>query len=347
MHRNGVLYDVGRVMGGNWRPDYAPDVVRRELGIIRRDLHCNAVKPCGKDIGRLVVAAEAALRLGLEVWFCPELWNKRPDTTLAYVRSAAVAAERLRARHPDRVVFSVGTELTFFMQGIVPGRTYNRRTRLPALRATVRAGAHNAPLNAFLVRATAAVRPVFRGPITYASLPWEQVDWSLFDIVGIDHFWMERLSDRYLDTLHPLFRFGKPVVITEFGFRTFTGAEKMGAMGPWNVNFASLILHSLPLAGRLVRPQVNVVRERNESLQARSLVNQLTLLESAGVDGAFVFQFVQPLNPYSDDPRHDLDTDSFSLVKSLAGGRHGTRYPDMTWEPKESFDAVAAYYATQ
>lgn len=26
-------------------------------------------------------------------------------------------------------------------------------------------------------------------------------------------------------------------------------------------------------------------------------------------------------------------------------GKHGTTYPDMTWGPKESFKAVANYYA--
>jgi hypothetical protein len=36
---------------------------------------------------------------------------------------------------------------------------------------------------------------------------------------------------------------------------------------------------------------------------------------------------------------------SYSLVKTYEGGKHGLAYPDMTWEPKESFKAVAAYYA--
>jgi hypothetical protein len=35
----------------------------------------------------------------------------------------------------------------------------------------------------------------------------------------------------------------------------------------------------------------------------------------------------------------------YSLVKSYEGGKHGTTYPHMTWEPKESFKAVADYYA--
>jgi hypothetical protein len=37
---------------------------------------------------------------------------------------------------------------------------------------------------------------------------------------------------------------------------------------------------------------------------------------------------------------------ALSLVRTLDRG-HGTTYPDMTWEPKESFHAVARYYADQ
>ena len=76
--RRGVCYDVGRVLYGNWRKDYSPGLIRRELKIIATDLHCNAVRICGQDADRLVVAAEAALGLGMEVWLSPELWNERP-----------------------------------------------------------------------------------------------------------------------------------------------------------------------------------------------------------------------------------------------------------------------------
>ena len=50
---------------------------------------------------------------------------------------------------------------------------------------------------------------------------------------------------------------------------------------------------------------------------------------------------------HGDDPEHDLDANSYSLVKPYPGGRHGTTYPDMAWEPKESFTAIADYYATR
>lgn len=62
------------------------------------------------------------------------------------------------------------------------------------------------------------------------------------------------------------------------------------------------------------------------------------------MSGAFVSAFIFPLNPYSDDPRHDLDRESESLVKYYERGKHGTTYPNAMWEPKESFEAVAEYY---
>ncbi len=64
MRLKGVAYDVGSVMGGNLRPDYDPKTVRRELEIIKNDLHCNAVRISGQDIRRLTDAAEYALNMG-------------------------------------------------------------------------------------------------------------------------------------------------------------------------------------------------------------------------------------------------------------------------------------------
>ncbi len=46
MKRKGVCYDAGRVLYRNWRPVFDPTIVRRELEIIRHDLHCNAVRIC-------------------------------------------------------------------------------------------------------------------------------------------------------------------------------------------------------------------------------------------------------------------------------------------------------------
>jgi hypothetical protein len=70
----------------------------------------------------------------------------------------------------------------------------------------------------------------------------------------------------------------------------------------------------------------------------------LGILDAGGVDGAFVWTFADPWLTHTADPRHDLDMTATSLVKTYARG-HGTTYPDLPWEPKQAFGAVAGFYA--
>jgi hypothetical protein len=86
---------------------------------------------------------------------------------------------------------------------------------------------------------------------------------------------------------------------------------------------------------------------RDEQAQARLLIDQLRLLDQAGVDGAFVMSFSFPLAPYSEDPRHDVDATALSIARTLPHGQRGTTYPDLGWEPKEAFHAIARYYRQQ
>jgi hypothetical protein len=137
------------------------------------------------------------------------------------------------------------------------------------------------------------------------------------------------------EILKRYFVYNKPVTIGEFGCCTYKGAEDAGGMA-WAIGDYS----KDPV-------QLNAVYARDESLQARELTDALDIFESAGVEGVFVYTFVSPIFPSNEeDPLYDLDMASYSLVKSYAD-KHGVIYPDMTWEPKESFNAVAAYFARQ
>jgi len=347
----------------NWRPDFDPKTVSREIEIIGNDLHCNAIRITGLDIKRLIVATEIALKQGLEVWLLPTMWSKKQDQTLAYTLKVAESAEKLRQMYPERLVFVVGGELTLFMNGIVEGRNVmERMTKLmtkyrqqenPAGQANVVEGIsrlqgaeHNKILRAYLQKAANSVRQVFHGKMTYASLLWESVDWSLFDFVGVDHYRAERIKQQYAEVLKSSFAYGKPVVVTEFGMPTYKGAEINGAGLGGNIidDKSQAFHHLLPLIGRFIRPKLTGNHVRDEGLQARELVDQLSVLDKAGVYGAFVSVFVSQIHPYDENPRYDLDMASMSLVKSYPQGRRGTTYPDMNWEPKESFRAVANYY---
>jgi hypothetical protein len=248
-------------------------------------------------------------------------------------------------------VFIVGSELTLFMQGIVEGRNITARMNNPNFLSRIKAGEHNKPLNEFLARANSSVREIFQGRVTYASLLWEAIDWSLFDFVGVDHYRITRIEDKYIEMLKPAFSHNKPVVITEFGYGTCQGGlGSEGLLSPSGIgrdiiDIKSQFLHQIPLLGQFVRPHIKGNHVRDEDWQARKLVDNLSVLDSAGVDGAFIFQFISQITPYSNNPRYDLDMASSSLVKYFDDGKHGTTYPEMPWEPKKSFIAVADYYA--
>ena len=80
-----------------------------------------------------------------------------------------------------------------YNSGFIPGATMRERMQTmmnPALLASQSVSPRELVrrFNAFLAQAVAAVRQQFAGLVTYASGAWEQVDWSLFDIVGIDAY---------------------------------------------------------------------------------------------------------------------------------------------------------------
>jgi hypothetical protein len=351
MRLKGVCYDAGVVYGMNWRPDFRLEVVRRELEIIQRDLHCNAVRLMARDPRRLEAVGKIALDQGLETWFSPLCWDKGVEATARHLARTAEIIEPLRGDHPDRVVLCVATESTLFNRGILPGRSMPSRVRNPKLFSSIKSGGLDPALNRFLGRLVHTVKESYHGPLTYASLAWEHVDWSPFDFVGLDHYLTQRIAARYVDMLRPAFETHKPVMITEFGFDTAkSGAFADGfldsaGLKPSPIDTRSQFLHSLPVLRHLVRSRMKRPLVRDEALQAERLVGQLRTLEGAKVDGAFISTFISQINPYDPDPRFDLDAASPSLVKYFER-RHGTTYPDMPWEPKESFLAVANFYAT-
>jgi hypothetical protein len=336
----GVCYDVGRgMLGRNWWPRFDPKIVHRELEIIRNDLHCTAVRLQGLYLDRLAITAEDALQQGLVVWFSPEMWDRTPDETRAYVVQGAGRAEALRARWPGRVIFSVGSEVTLFAQGFLPGNNVLERLAHPSLWETLRAGRHNPPLNAFLAATTAQVRAVFRGPVTYASVGLETVEWAPFDFVGVDLYREKRTREVYPKLIERYLGFGKPVANMEFGCCTFKGAEDLGGRG-WDI-----------VDWSKTPPQLKGPYAYDQTTQAHEVAELLRVNDEAGVDSTFVFTFEDQAG-LEDENREtirqlafDFDIARYGLVKMHVEEQHGTAYPDLPWEPKESFRAVAEYYA--
>jgi hypothetical protein len=153
--------------------------MRSEINIIKNDLHCNAVRVCGQDAGRLRETAEYALSQDLAVWFSPLFVEATEEETLAYLAECSGIAEELRQTFAN-ILFIVGGELSFFMKGILKGEDLYARIRsfvsFPGLLRHMLTGRRwpGKRLNAFLAKAVAVVRERFHGLVTYASGPWEK-----------------------------------------------------------------------------------------------------------------------------------------------------------------------------
>ncbi|MEU5726790.1 hypothetical protein [Micromonospora sp. NPDC047738] len=330
MRIRGIVYDTGVELlpGRPSRPDFDPDQVRADLRVIATELHATAVRLVGENLDRLRLAAEAAAEAGLAVWLSPAL----PDATSAAARlqlgSCADIGERLRARGAE-VVLVAGWEATLFLRGMVAGATTTDRMATMSspgrlLWSTVRHGAFPWALNRHLRRAAATARSRFQGPVAYAALGFERVDWRPFDLVGVDHYRSGESPEAWAAAIGRWRRPGKPVVLTELGCATYAGAAARGALA-WTV------VDRDADPPRLREPVV-----RDEGAQADEIGRLLDAADAAGVAGAFVFTYASFSYPHRPEPELDLDTAGYGLVAVL---------PDGSVRRKAAFDAVARRFA--
>ncbi|WP_141579616.1 hypothetical protein [Actinomadura sp. WMMA1423] len=332
----GINFDTGFTSAGTTtREPFDPATVRREMEIIRGELHCDAVRITGGDRDRLETAARLAADAGLEVWYCPFTNDLTQEELLDFLTDSAARAERLR-RDGAEVVFLTGSEISICTAGFLPGDDLLGRAAVLSDPQRARSALAALPdaINAFLGKALAAARAEFGGRIGYASLPFEGVDWTPFDVVATDAGYRDAQNAGHLaGGLRALNSHGRPAAVTEFGCAAFRGAADIASRGDEVIEW-----NDRARPARFTRPVV-----RDEQEQADYLSELLGIFDKSGLDAAFVYTFARYDLPHADTEDRDFDKASLGIVKVLPEGRLGTAYPDMPWEPKAAFHALARY----
>ncbi|MEU1623892.1 hypothetical protein ABZ746_00805 [Streptomyces sp. NPDC020096] len=330
MRRHGINYDTGfdPFADGTSRTHFDPDTVRRDMAVIADELHCDAIRVSGGDPERLSIAAEAAAEAGLEVWFAPFPCNMTHDQLIDHLADCARRAERIRATGAE-VVYVTGCEISLFHPGFVPGDDLAARidtlTHSPREWYAAELGPIIGRLSGFLAEAAAEVRKHFGGRLSYASGPWEHIDWTPYDIVGVDAYRADHNAERFREEIRGHLEHGKPVAATEFGCCTYRGAGARGGAG-W------MVLEKAADGGR----RLNEPLVRDEQEQSRYFTELLPVFEEEGLDAAFWFTYAAWGLPRHDgDPALDLDLAGYGVQAVL---------PDGTLRPKEVFRAMAAAY---
>ncbi|MCV2460528.1 abortive phage infection protein [Streptomyces sp. ICN988] len=327
--RRGVVYTVGagETPGTAWDPAR----MRADIRAIRRDLHANTVDVTGDGVERLTATAAEAAERGLHVWLQPTLGDVPQRDILEHLAECGRFAERLR-RQGAGVELSVGCEFWLFVPGIVPGETVLERVE-NLQNGTADPERVQRRLTAFTAKAAAVGRSVFGGRLSYAAAQDDEVDWTLFDVVGIDYYAYHPDPADHVRELRRHLRPGKPLAITEFGTCTYAGAPQAGGMG-WSV--VDYDKDPPEIKGNLVR---------SEHTQAAYLTDLLSVFESMGLYAAMAFEFLTADAPHRPgDPLHDLDMASYAITKPVRDRPDDPASP-WHWEPKEAFHALARRYA--
>ena len=322
----GMNYDTGFTSAGSTTHEpFDPETVRRDLRVIRDELHCDAVRITGGIQDRLQLAARSVAEAGRAAWYCPFTNGLDRDELMAFVLDGAERAERLR-RTGASVVYLTGSEIAMFTDGFLPGRDLAERMTLftDPMRMREAIPAARAAVGAFLAEAVPAVRKRFGGPVGYASIPLEDVDWAPFDIIASDAGYRDASNaPGFSQSLAAAVGQGKPYAATEFGCCTFRGAADVaGATEPVTYDEQ----------GRAAK--LTAALERDEQGQARYLVDLLRDYEAGGVDAAFVYTFANRHLPTTEDAERDFDLAARGIVRVL---------PDGSWTPKAAFHALAEY----
>jgi hypothetical protein len=332
VHR-GISYDTGwgGATGELSRLIWQTALMEREIAAIRDELHCTSISVHGTDLDRLRAAATHAADLGLDVWIQPRLtYAPRPDT-IDHMVETARTAEALR-RQGASVTMTLGAEHPLLAGEIIPGATFDEQVE--ALIGNPRQWpAYMKGVNDLLADAVAGVRGIFAGPLTYGAAPDEavEIDWSIFDVVGLNHYLSADNRATYVEDLRAFRRFGKPLVITEFGSCSYEGANEAGGMG-WDV-----------YDREKDPPEIRPGLVRSEQVQADYIAELLAIFAAEQVHGAFVYTFTEEA-PHSPDPRYDYDMASYGIIKIYLDG--SARSYDKTgyWEPKLAFHEIARIY---
>lgn len=333
--RGGVCYDTGvlHAVGDPLsRVRWSRRQLEREIGMIATDLRCPSITAFGTDLGRLAETTDAALRHGVEVFVQPRLYDHPQDEIIEHMAQAARDAER--RRRGDNITFVTGCEHFLFTPGIVPGATFLERIEnMPSIpeqewTAIVRR------FREFMAKAVEVTRREFRGRITYgaaagADALWN--DWSLFDVVGLDYYTYFDTDAEYTPDLGKYRRWGKPIMVLEFGCCTFTGAARAGGLG-WDV----VDYEADP---PVIKPGI----VRNEREQADHIARMLRVFDTEQMMGAHLYSVISPDSPHNPTCRdRDYDMASYSLFRTIRE-RFDDEDSPYRLEPKQSFHAFRRF----
>jgi hypothetical protein len=273
----GISYVVG--MKAWDMPAVSDDEMAESLAVIK-ELGCNGIRIAGDYEERIIKCAKLALDSFDTIELSPYSREWVFDDARERIGRLARDAEVLRGQSEiSRIVLSVGNELAYEIQGIVPGSSYDERDKTIGKFGLTDDQVDT--LNGFIRSLTDEASQYFKGELTYDSsvVEGKLLDWNNIGVhVLSPHRYLDRewsTETEYVDGIDWFIRkaHGKDVFISEFGYFTIEDAIRWGALG---YEIAT-------------DPKV----EYSQEAQASALTKNIELLNQTPLKGIYLWNFMQ------------------------------------------------------
>jgi hypothetical protein len=285
----------------------------KPLSQIRRDLErmkkygFETVRVTGHDLSWMFKISKEAKKAGLKIWLCPRFAREPMLTREEYLQKMREFAMETKENID---VFLVGNELSLELRDFAEIQGYENRCGENWQRFENEFQQRKNIFREYLTSLVKEAKKHFSGPVSYAAGTWEVgvVDWREFDIVSANLYLWERFAEsEYLETLENLKKYGKPVIVSEFGYTTTREAWEIGPRHIYGERkvptmIRNFLMSHFGLVQNILKinPQIllktKIPHHYDEYVQAKLLKKNLAILEEARVEMAFVFQWSEPLD---------------------------------------------------
>ena len=343
MKIKGINYNAGIKYTPNQEITlFTKEIAKRDFSLIK-ELNCNAIRIYGSDLKNLFLFSEEALEQGFEVWISPRLIGGGKKETISFVKTASKKAEILRKKY-KKVVFILGNELMLdsnyvFNQENIYDRNVVFKNYIDLKRVS-KSNFYKAKstknsitkfvkniekrLNNLIISLAKVSKKNFHGKITYASLPIEEINWNLFDIISINYYKNKWNKNNYSDKIQELRKINPKIAITEFGVCSYKGASEQGGSSYNIVNY------------KTKEVEKGIVRSEEE--QSEYIKDLIKTYKKENVYASFIFDFKEEWKVYSKNPKKDLDMASFGII--------GIKKDDSFFK-KKSFNVIKQLYSNK
>lgn len=283
----GITYETGIKWSDKWPSSsrmqlvkLTPDQIDRELEIIRDELGCNAIRITGDNNTELLKVTQMASNRFKEILISPRYIDADMGTTISKLCGLAKNVETLRRRSNSTIIFVIGNESTYETRGVMSDLPtfYERLDEFMQLSSEAyqkKKEQWDKTLNDFLKRGISELRRVYGGKVTYSAAPQEGINWNElgFDVIGLNEYlsydW--QTEEQYIERIKSSKSIGKPVYNTEWGSCTFKDALMYGGIG-W---------------------KYGADKTYDQEAQADAIERQLEIFNTIGIDGCFLYSFIE------------------------------------------------------